>query len=100
MIAALLLIAPQPTQLKFEPTDRPAKVAVVGDFNHWDAPGTKLTKGTDGLSWTLDLKLEPGAYRYVCLEDGQTVPTGDAFKKVVQWLVVTPADYTKRPGIQ
>lgn len=101
MIAALLLAsASQQVHLKYEPPGRPAKVTVVGDFNHWDAPGMKVKPSGDGLSWVVDLDLEPGAYRYVWIENGQTVPTGEAFKKAVQMLVITPADYAKFPGVQ
>src|SRR5579862_3825670 len=100
LTVAFLLASPQPVVLRYEPQDRPAKVTVVGDFNHWDAPGIKLKQSPNSLGWTLDLKLEPGAYRYVCLENGQTVPTGDDFKKAVQTLVITPPDYARYPGVQ
>lgn len=86
------------TKIVYDAVDRPAKVQVVGDFNHWDPPGIKMASNSDRIEWKLDLKLEPGAYRYVCLENGQAVPTGDAFEKAVKWLILTPPDYAKQPG--
>lgn len=58
-----------------------ARVAVVGDFNDWDATRTPMQRtGGQGM-WTAVLQLPPGRYRYAFLVDGahwQADPTAPA----------------------
>ena len=60
------------------------EVALVGDFNNWDAASHPMNKGEDG-TWKVRLMLPPGEYQYKLLVDGQwrldcgnkqTVPNG------------------------
>jgi hypothetical protein len=67
------------------PTAR--EVAVVGEFNRWDKSATKLRQVSNDGVWAVELKLEPGRYKYAFLVDGKewvadpTAPTaiGDDF---------------------
>ncbi|HKW12758.1 MAG TPA: sigma-70 family RNA polymerase sigma factor [Gemmatimonadaceae bacterium] len=45
-------------------------VAVVGDFNRWDAEATPLTRLGAG-SWVATLRLKPARYEYAFLVDGK-----------------------------
>ena len=48
-----------------------ARVALVGDFNDWDASRTPMHRTSEGGSvWTAVLPLSPGRYRYAFLVDG------------------------------
>jgi hypothetical protein len=50
---------------------RAARVALVGDFNDWDATRTPMRPSQRGGSvWTAVLPLPPGRYRYAFLVDG------------------------------
>ena len=44
-------------------------VALVGDFNDWDASATPLHPDRDGV-WTVTVPLRPGRYRYTFIVDG------------------------------
>jgi 1,4-alpha-glucan branching enzyme len=44
---------------------------VVGDFNDWDPAATPLRRGNEGGTWTVELRLPPGRYRYTFLVDGR-----------------------------
>ncbi len=45
-------------------------VAVIGNFNNWQAPGLAMTDtGRDGV-WEISVKLPPGLYHYMFLVDG------------------------------
>jgi hypothetical protein len=46
-------------------------VVVVGDFNDWDPAATPLRPGNEGGTWTVELRLPPGRYRYTFLVDGR-----------------------------
>ena len=49
---------------------RAARVALVGDFNDWDATRTPMRPAQRGGSvWTAVLPLSPGRYRYAFLVD-------------------------------
>ncbi len=52
---------------------RPAarQVAVVGDFNGWNAAATPLTRNADG-TWTGTLVVTPGRHAYAFVVDGET----------------------------
>jgi hypothetical protein len=45
-------------------------VALVGDFNDWDAARSPLVEVSPGV-WSLTLALEPGRYQYQLVIDGQ-----------------------------
>jgi predicted carbohydrate-binding protein with CBM48 len=50
---------------------RAARVALVGDFNDWDATRTPMRPSQRGGSvWSAVLPLSPGRYRYAFLVDG------------------------------
>ncbi len=48
-----------------------SQVMVVGDFNDWDPAATPLRPGREGGTWTVELRLPPGRYRYTFLVDGR-----------------------------
>jgi RNA polymerase sigma-70 factor (ECF subfamily) len=45
-------------------------VALLGDFNRWDADATPLAKSTSG-GWSRTMRLTPGRYEYAFLVDGK-----------------------------
>ena len=45
-------------------------LAVVGEFNDWDATAAPMKRRKDGV-WAKTLRLEPGTYSYRFLADGQ-----------------------------
>ena len=47
-------------------------VAVVGDFNDWDATSAPLARAADG-AWVVTLPLAPGRYEYGFVVDGARV---------------------------
>lgn len=61
---------------KFSVTfEMPAEVqaeslAVLGDFNGWDASAAPLKRRKDG-TWAKTIRLEAGTYRYRLVADGQ-----------------------------
>ena len=56
---------------RFVFADAAAKsVAVVGDFNRWDAGATLLTR-VGGGSWARTLRLTPGRHEYAFIVDGK-----------------------------
>lgn len=46
-----------------------SRVAVTGDFIHWDPRGVELERQSDGM-WVAELRLEPGLHHYVFVIDG------------------------------
>ncbi|HVZ48452.1 MAG TPA: isoamylase early set domain-containing protein, partial [Gemmatimonadaceae bacterium] len=49
---------------------RAARVAVVGDFNHWDPARTPMRRAADGSRWEITVPLAPGRYDYSFVVDG------------------------------
>jgi len=45
------------------------KVAVVGDFNRWNAESTRMTRATDGDLWSVTLNILPGRHMYGFMVD-------------------------------
>ena len=45
-------------------------VAVLGDFNDWDADAGAMQQRKDGF-WAKTIRLDPGTYRYRFLADGE-----------------------------
>lgn len=53
--------------------DRTAKsVAIVGNFNDWDASRNALTRTSDSV-WTTNVTLMPGRYEYQLVVDGKLI---------------------------
>jgi len=73
---------------------------VTGDFNDWSAPGSDMMRSLSGDGWTMDLTLNPGVYRYVFVQKGEAVPTGEEFRKQVQVIVLPPADFKLLPAVK
>src|SRR5215471_11587139 len=46
------------------------RVALVGDFNDWDARLTPMRADRDGRLWTVTVPLTPGRHRYAFLVNG------------------------------
>jgi hypothetical protein len=46
------------------------RVALVGDFNDWDARATQMTRAAGGV-WSVVLPLRPGRFAYSFVVDGQ-----------------------------
>jgi hypothetical protein len=46
------------------------RVALVGDFNGWDASATPLRRAATAGVWTVEVPLVPGRYTYAFLVDG------------------------------
>ena len=44
-------------------------IAVVGEFNDWDADSTVMTQVSEGV-WTVSLRLRPGVYEYQFILNG------------------------------
>jgi Glycogen recognition site of AMP-activated protein kinase len=78
--AALPLPPPpyQPPVISTAPIDvrfgliapRASRVAVVGDFNSWDAAATPMRREAEDL-WITDVALPPGAHDYAFVVDGR-----------------------------
>jgi hypothetical protein len=48
-----------------------SEVAVLGDFNDWNAGATPLRRSAQSGEWVVELRLPPGRYRYTFLVDGR-----------------------------
>lgn len=46
-------------------------VALVGDFNGWDAGATPMVRDRSGRTWSARVPLEPGRHEYAFVVDGQ-----------------------------
>lgn len=74
--AAIQVSAVTPTRLASQPVPfiyaapNARSVAVVGDFNDWDATRTPLVRGPDGI-WTTTLLLTPAVHEYQFVVDGE-----------------------------
>jgi hypothetical protein len=47
-----------------------ANVAVVGDFNNWDAKATPMTRTKTGGTWSVAIQLPPGRHVYAFVVNG------------------------------
>jgi 1,4-alpha-glucan branching enzyme len=45
-------------------------IALVGEFNDWNADSTALNEVSEGV-WTVTLRLRPGVYEYQFILDGK-----------------------------
>jgi 1,4-alpha-glucan branching enzyme len=50
-----------------------SRVALVGDFNSWDASATPLVRDSSSGIWTVTLPLVPGRHVYAFMVDGSTL---------------------------
>jgi hypothetical protein len=74
--------APKACNVRFELLEPNAKrVALCGDFNHWAANATPLSRAQDGR-WATTLVLAPGRYEYKFLVDGIWIPDPSARENV------------------
>jgi hypothetical protein len=46
-------------------------VAIVGDFNQWNAESLPMRRSADGLRWEIEVPLPPGRYTYGFVVDGR-----------------------------
>ena len=46
------------------------RVAIVGDFNHWDAGANPMQRQPDG-AWTIQLQLTHGPHHYLFMVDDE-----------------------------
>ncbi len=60
-----------PTQFVLE-ARRATRVALVGDFNAWDAKHTPLVRDSASGIWTATVRLVPGRHVYAFMVDGAT----------------------------
>jgi hypothetical protein len=67
--------SPVPTQFVLD-APRASRVALVGDFNAWNAAATPLARVTSSGIWTVTVPLAPGRHTYAFMVDG-TVLTLD-----------------------
>jgi hypothetical protein len=51
-----------------------ARVAIVGDFNHWNPTTLPMRRSADGQTWEVEVKLPAGRYSYAFLIDGTIAP--------------------------
>jgi hypothetical protein len=58
-----------PTQFVLEAPDA-SRVALVGDFNAWDADSTPLVRDPSSGIWTVIVPLSPGRHVYAFMVDG------------------------------
>lgn len=58
-----------PTQFILD-APRASRVALVGDFNGWDAGATPLVRDSSSGIWTVTLPLAPGRHVYAFMVDG------------------------------
>ena len=56
-------------RLMFDAPDA-RRVAVAGDFNHWDAEATPLTRDRGSRRWAVTLAVREGDHRYAFVVDG------------------------------
>ena len=61
---------------------RKGRVALVGNFNGWNADANLLTQVSDGL-WSIEKHLDPGAHYYQYLIDGTKIC--DPYAREVLW---------------
>jgi hypothetical protein len=71
LVAVLGRDAPSTRPIELRLSAPASQVMVVGDFNDWDPAATPLRPGNEGGTWTVELRLPPGRYRYTFLIDGR-----------------------------
>jgi 1,4-alpha-glucan branching enzyme len=48
-----------------------SRVAIVGDFNQWNAESLPMRRSADGSRWEIEVRLPPGRYTYGFVVDGK-----------------------------
>ena len=48
-----------------------SRVAIVGDFNQWNAESLPMRRSADGRRWEIEVRLPPGRYTYGFVVDGK-----------------------------
>jgi hypothetical protein len=48
-----------------------SRVAIVGDFNQWNAESLPMRRSVDGTRWEIEVRLPPGRYTYGFVVDGK-----------------------------
>ncbi|MEP6731302.1 MAG: isoamylase early set domain-containing protein [bacterium] len=48
-----------------------SQVAIVGDFNQWNAESLPMRRSADGTQWEIEVRLPPGRYTYGFVVDGK-----------------------------
>ncbi len=51
-----------------------SQVAIVGDFNQWNAQSLPMRRSADGRRWEIEVRLPPGRYTYGFIVDGRLTP--------------------------
>jgi hypothetical protein len=51
-----------------------SQVAIVGDFNQWNAESLPMRRSADGRRWEIEVRLPPGRYTYGFVVDGKLTP--------------------------
>ena len=108
MLQFLLLSVVKTRAIKFEyrPSTTLASVYIVGTFNGWDKSVAPMHPSADGKSWSATLRIEPGIYQYLFVEDGKrwvpdpkAKPMDDGNSNQNSILVVTPEAFDLQPGV-
>jgi hypothetical protein len=68
-----------------------ANVAVVGDFNNWDAKATPMTRTKTGGTWSVAIQLPPGRHVYAFVVNGANGTT--------QWVADPTAPLAPEDGL-
>jgi hypothetical protein len=66
-------------------------VAVVGDFNNWDAQATPMTRTPTGGTWSVAIPLQPGRHIYAFVVNGANGTT--------QWVADPTAPLAPEDGL-
>ncbi|MBS1723650.1 MAG: DUF3459 domain-containing protein [Armatimonadetes bacterium] len=107
MVAAFVamgLLQEREVAFSYKPKTKVSTVHVVGPFNAWDKARNPLVVGKDG-TWRATVKIAPGVYPYLFVEDGQRwIPDPgkktdvDANGNKASILVVQPTEFDKYPA--
>jgi len=68
-----------------------SNVAVVGDFNNWDAKATPMTRTKTGGTWSVAIQLPPGRHVYAFVVNGANGST--------QWVADPTAPLAPEDGL-
>jgi len=68
-----------------------SNVAVVGDFNNWDAKATPMTRTKTGGTWSVAIQLPPGRHVYAFVVNGANGTT--------QWVADPTAPLAPEDGL-
>lgn len=109
VVSTLLCLTVQVRMVSFSyaPSSKFASVYVVGTFNGWDKTSAPMRLDSDGKTWRTKLKIEPGIYQYLFVEDGKRWVPDPTAKHVADGngnrnsvLVVQPPAFDRNPGVK